>query len=144
MTAKRKPAAKAAAASSPEVGIGAYAKKQKPELAAVFDALQAEIDAALPQAASRIWHGAPVWFIEDYPVVGYSLKAGKASLLFWNGQSLGEPTLQPVGKHFAAEWVFADLSDLDRSAIRRTLVKAGKKVFKDYASLRHAGGVRGT
>lgn len=143
MTTKLKPAPKATAASSPEVGIGTYAKKQKPGLAAVFDALQAEIDAALPQAASRIWHGAPVWFIEDYPVVGYSLKAGKAALLFWNGQSLGEPTLKPVGKHFAAEWVFANLSDLDRSAIRRTLVKAGKKVFKDYAPLRRAGGVTG-
>ena len=144
MTTKRKPAAKAAAASSPEVGIGAYAKEQKPELAAVFDALQAEIDAALPQAASRIWHGAPVWFIEDYPVVGYSLKAGKASLLFWNGQSLGEPTLKPVGKHFAAEWVFAKVSELEHAAIRRTLIKAGKNLFNDYASLRHAGGVKGT
>jgi hypothetical protein len=143
MTTPRKPAAKAAAASSPDLGIGAGAKQQKPALAAVFAALQADMDAALPQAASSIWHGAPVWFIEDYPVVDYSLKAGKASLLFWNGPSLGEPTLKPVGKHFAAEWVFAHLSDLDRSALRRTLVKAGKKVFKDHASLRKAGGVKG-
>lgn len=144
MTAKAKPTARAAASSSSDVGIGAYSQQQPPGPAAVFDALRAEIEAALPQAASKIWHGAPVWFIEEYPVVGYSLKGGKASLLFWNGQSLDEPTLQPVGKHFAAEWVFASLSDLDRPALRRTLLKAGKNVFKDYASLRKAGGVKGT
>lgn len=144
MTTKPTNRSKGPAPAASEVGIGAYAEQQPPELAAVFDALRAEIEAALPQAASKIWHGAPVWFIEEYPVVGYSLKGGKASLLFWNGQSLGEPTLKPVGKHFAAEWVFASLSELDRPALRRTLLKAGKNVFKDYASLRKAGGVKGT
>jgi len=139
MTTKVNPTANAAATSSPEAGLDAYSQQHKPDLEAVFDALRAEITAALPQAASRIWHGAPVWFIEDYPVVGYSLKAGKASLLFWNGRALGEPTLKPVGKHFAAEWVFATVAELERAAIRRALRKAGRHVFKDYASLRTAG-----
>lgn len=144
MTAKVKPTANAAALSPPEGDIGAYSQKHTPDLADVFDALRAEIDAALPKAASKIWHGAPVWFIEDYPVVGYSLKAGKASLLFWNGRSLGEPTLKPVGKHFAAEWAFAKVSELERPTLRRALGKAGKQVFKDYAALRKLAGVQGT
>ena len=136
MTAKLKSTAKSTAPSTSDAGIGDYARKQSPELVPVFDALRAEIAAALPRAASKIWHGAPVWFVDDYPVVGYSLKAGKASLLFWNGKALGEPTLKPVGKHFAAEMVFTQVAELDRAAIRRCLVKAGKNVFKDYASLR--------
>jgi hypothetical protein len=136
MTAKSKQRAPITASSAGDAGIRDYARKQTPELAAVFDALRAEIDAALPQAASKIWHGAPVWFIDDYPVVGYSLKAGKASLLFWNGKALGEASLEPVGKHFAAEMVFAQVGQLDRASVRRCLVKAGKNVFKDYASLR--------
>jgi hypothetical protein len=80
-----------------------------------------------------------VWFIDGYPVVGYSIKAKKAALLFWNGQALGDPALKPMGKHFAAEILFTQVAELDRAAIRRTLVKAGKKVFKDYASLRKGG-----
>ena len=128
--------------SASDAGIGNYARKQSPELVAVFDALRAEIDAALPQAASKIWHGAPVWFVDDYPVVGYSLKAGKASLLFWNGKALDEPALKPVGKHFAAEMVLTRVAELDRAAIRRCLVKAGKNVFTDYASLRQGRGAK--
>src|SRR5262245_55203780 len=134
MSAKSKKTSKTT--SSYDTGIGDYASKQTPELAAIFKALRSEIDATLPQAASKIWHGAPVWFVDDYPVVGYSLKAGKASLLFWNGKALGEPALKPVGKHFAAEMVLTQVAELDRAAIRRCLAKAGKNVFKDYASLR--------
>jgi hypothetical protein len=81
-----------------------------------------------------------VWFIDGYPVVGYSIKADKAALLFWNGQALGEPALKPLGKHFAAEVLFADVTELDRTTIQRCLDKAGKNVFKDYASLRESYG----
>jgi hypothetical protein len=142
MIAKSKRTSKVTAPSVNEAGINDYARNQTPELAAVCEALRVEIDAALPQADSKIWHGAPVWFIDDYPVVGYSIKAGKAALLFWNGQALGEPTLKPVGKHFAAEMPFTHVSDLDRTSIRRWLVKAGNNVFKDYASLREKRGAK--
>jgi hypothetical protein len=121
-------------------GISEYAEKQTPELAGVCEALRTEIDATLSQADSKIWHGAPVWFIDNYPVVGYSIKARKAALLFWNGQSLGDPALKAVGKHFAAEALFSQVSELDRTAIRRWLVKAGNNVFKDYAALRKGRG----
>lgn len=142
MPAKSKRTSSVTARSASDTGIGAYAKNQTPELAAVCAALRARIDAALPQASSKIWHGAPVWFIADYPVVGYSIKAGKAALLFWNGQALGEPALKPMGKHFAAEVLFTDVSELDPAAIRRWLDKAGNHVFKDYASLRAGRGAK--
>ncbi len=136
MTANPNRASKVTTPSSNAGVISEYARKQTPELAAVCDALRSEIDAALPQAASKVWHGAPVWFIDDYPVVGYSTKAGMAALLFWNGQALGEPALKAMGKHLAAEALFTHVSELDRAALRRWLSKAGKNVFKDYASLR--------
>jgi hypothetical protein len=144
MNSASKRTSEAAAGAVNDSGISQYALNQTPELAAVCEGLRAEINAALPRAESKIWHGAPVWFLEGYPVVGYSIKAGKVSLLFWNGQALGEPALQPVGKHFAAELVFTNVSELDRGAIRRTLVKAGQNVFKDYAALRGESGAKGT
>ncbi len=141
MTAKAKAPAKratskAATTTSADANIRAYDLTATAELAAVFAALRAEIDAALPQASSKIWHGSPVWFIDGYPVVGYSLKAKQAALLFWNGQALGEAALRPVGKHVAAEMMFTNIAELDRAQIRRCLEKAGKNVFKDYASFR--------
>jgi hypothetical protein len=142
MTTKPRPNAKSAASSPNGGDIQDYNAKQPPELAAVCDALRAEIDGALPKAESKIWHGAPVWFIEGYPVAGYSIKAKKVSLLFWNGQNLGEPMLQPMGKHFAAEVMLANSAELDRAGIRRCLVKAGKNVFKDYASLRQGSAAK--
>lgn len=142
MTTQPRPNAEAAASSRSGGEVQDYNAKQAPEFAAVCEALRAEIDGVLSGAESKIWHGAPVWFVEGYPVAGYSIKAKKVSLLFWNGQNLGEPVLQPVGKHFAAEMMFADVSEVDRSAIRRCLVKAGKNVFKDYASLRQGGAAK--
>ena len=66
--------------------IGAYAKKLKPQQKAVADSLRKTIDAALPKATSKVWHGHPVWFIGENPVVGYSTKTTGVALLFWNGQ----------------------------------------------------------
>jgi hypothetical protein len=140
MTTKTK--SSSTAPSDRGAGITEYISNQTPELAAVCDALRADIEATLPQADCRIWHGAPVWFVDGYPVVGYSIKARQAALLFWNGQALGEPALQPVGKHVAAEVLFTQVSQLDRKAIRQWLVKAGKDVFKDYASLRAGRGTK--
>jgi hypothetical protein len=30
------------------------------------------IDRTLPDASNKIWHGHPVWFLEENPIVGYS------------------------------------------------------------------------
>ena len=142
MATKSKPTSKVAIASASGDGIRDFDLSQTPELAAVCKVLRAEIDVALPQADAKIWHGAPVWFLEGYPVVGYSIKAKKAALLFWNGQALGEPMLKPMGKHFAAEILFSHVSELDVPAIQRCLAKAGKNVFKDYASFREGRGAK--
>ena len=52
----------------------------------------------LPKAISTIWHGSPVWFIGENPVVGYHVTPKHVNLLFWSGQAFGEPALKAAGK----------------------------------------------
>lgn len=91
--------------------------------------LRALIDSALPGASSKVWHGSPVWSIDDNPVVGYGATARGVSLLFWNGQALSEPDLKPVGKYSAAQAVFASAEEIDSKVIRRWMEKARSNVF---------------
>ena len=103
----------------------AYARAQTPAFGAMCDSLRGLIDKALPKATSKVWHGSPVWFSGENPVVGYSAKKKAVSLLFWNGQAMGEEDLKPVGKYGAAEAVFVDASEIDPAAVRRWLRWAG-------------------
>jgi len=114
--------------------ITAWSQAQPTALRPICDSLRKSIAAALPRSTSMVWHGSPVWFIDENPVVGYSVKAKAVSLLFWNGQALDEPGLEPVGKHRAAEAVFRDVDELEAQVIRRWLRKAKANVFdsKEY------------
>jgi hypothetical protein len=94
------------------------------------------IDTALPGASSKIWHGSPVWFIDDNPVVGYNAAAKAVNLLFWNGQAFDEAGLQPVGKHRAAQAKFSDAAEIDPAVIRRWLQEASSNVFDSRAYFR--------
>jgi len=71
--------------------IAAYASAQSPPLGGVCEKLQAPIDAALPNSTSTIWHGSPVWFMGENPVVGWAVRAERVDLLFWSGQQFDEP-----------------------------------------------------
>jgi hypothetical protein len=109
--------------------IAAYSQRQSPALRAICDVLRALIEAALPRAASKVWHGSPVWFIDDNPVVGYSATAKEVKLLFWNGQAFDAPGLRPVGKYRAAQAVFNDAVDVDPKVVRVWLRQAKADVF---------------
>ena len=116
--------------------ISAYSKAQSIELAAICDALREEIDSCLPAATSKMWHGSPVWFIGDNPVVGYNVTTKKvACLLFWNGQSFDEQGFKPVGKGGkAAQVSFADKSEINTKMLHKWLKKAGEMIW-DYRSM---------
>jgi hypothetical protein len=88
---------------------------------------------ALPKATARVWHGSPVWFIGENPVVGYSATKQGVHLLFWNGRAFDEPDLKPVGKYRAAQAVFGDAAEIDPKMVRRWLKKAGADVFDSVA-----------
>lgn len=120
--------------------VAAYSEAQAPAFRAICEALRKRIDAALPKAASRVWHGSPVWFLDGNPVVGYSATASAVHLLFWNGRAFGDALLEPVGKHRAAQARFADAAAIDPKAVRRWLKKAGADVFDSRAFFRKARG----
>ena len=118
------------------VSIAAYDAAQPAGEASMCRRLRAEIERALPDATSKVWHGAPVWFVGDTPVAGYSVPAkGGVSLLFWNGQAFGDPALKPVGKSKAAQIQFEDPSEIKVAVLRRWLKKAGTQLW-DISSIR--------
>ena len=104
--------------------ISAYTASLEPRQAAVCDYLRKAIEQALPKANARIWHGMPVWFIGENPVVGYSAKLTRVTLRFWNGQSFGDPLLVADGKFRAAQIQYKDMADIDTKALRGWLRKA--------------------
>lgn len=113
--------------------IAAYAQAQPPAFRSICDALRDLISQAIPKATCKIWHGSPVWFVGENPVVGYSVKAKAVNLLFWNGQAFDEPGLTPVGKHRAAEATFREAAAIDPKLLRRWLKKARTDIFDSQA-----------
>jgi hypothetical protein len=128
--------AKSTKAGRPSTSVAAYDSAQPAAEASVCRRLRTEIERALPDATSKVWHGAPVWFVGDTPVVGYSVPArGGVTLLFWNGQAFGDPALNPVGKFKAAQIRFGSPAEIQLPALRRWLRKAGTELW-DFSSLR--------
>jgi uncharacterized protein YdhG (YjbR/CyaY superfamily) len=97
--------------------------------------LRAQIDAALSLAASKIWHGSPVWFMQGNPVVGYNVTSkNHVNLLFWSGQLFDEPALKAMGKFQAAQVQFKAPMDIDIPLLQRWLQKAATIVW-DYQGM---------
>ena len=113
--------------------IAAYSQAQPLAFRTLCDVLRELITTVLPKAMSKFWHGSPVWFIDENPVVGYNATAKTVNLLFWNGQAFDEPDLKPVGKYRAAQAVFDDAAEIDPRVIRRWLKKAKSDVFDSKA-----------
>ena len=101
---------------------------------AICDLLARQIDAALPEAESKIWHRHPVWFLQGNPVAGYSKLKDSVRLLFWSGQSFDEPALANEGSFKAAEARYAAADEVDVDALQRWLGKA-REIQWDYRNL---------
>lgn len=86
----------------------------------IFD----EINKHLLLAKGKIWHGSPVWFIDDNPIVGYSKLKNGIQLLFWSGQTFDEKDLKAVGKYKAAEVRYTDTDEIDQEQLTRWLAKS--------------------
>lgn len=101
---------------------------------AICDLLARQIDAALPEAESKIWHRHPVWFLQGNPVAGYSKLKDSVRLLFWSGQSFDEPALANEGSFKAAEARYTAVDEVDTAALQRWLGKA-REIQWDYRNL---------
>jgi hypothetical protein len=115
--------------------ISAYAKSLNPKQSAICARLRKSIDAGLPSATSKIWHAIPVWFIGENPVVGYTQKANGVALMFWNGQSFEDPSLEAVGSFKAAHIIYTDASQISPKDMKVWLKKAAADIW-DLAGLR--------
>jgi hypothetical protein len=118
-----------------QLDIAKYNENQNPPHRAVCDLLAKQIERNLPQGKGKIWHGHPVWFLGDNPVVGYSKQKPGIRLMFWSGADFGEPGLNVLGKKFKdASVFFNDASEVNRTDLGRWLKKA-KDIQWDYANI---------
>lgn len=119
--------------------IAAYNTDQAEPASTICEQLAELISAELTEATSKIWHGAPVWFLDDNPVVGYWVRKNHVQLLFWSGQSFDEPGLQPEGSFKAAEARYIEASQIDSKLVRAWLKKA-RDIQWDYKNIvKHKG-----
>ena len=114
--------------------IVAYNKALDKTSREICDSLLEIIDGTLTKAECKVWHGAPVWFINGNPVVGYSKKKAGVELLFWSGQDFFEEQLVATGKYKAAGVIFEGADEIKKTVIKRWLTKS-KKIQWDYANL---------
>ena len=96
--------------------------------------LMEAIEQHLPQAKGKVWHGHPVWFLDENPVVGVSKLKNDVQLLFWSGQSFEDTGLTPVGKHKAAEARFTNAAGIDPALLVVWLDKA-VRIQWDYKNI---------
>lgn len=120
--------------------IDAYHEAQLPDDRAICVALAAQINTALPHAERKVWHGAPVWFLDGNPIVGYWVRKRGVQLLFWSGQSFQTPGLTPEGKFKAAELRVMQLDQLGAAPVAAWLQEAAVKQW-DYRNLIKRRGV---
>lgn len=114
--------------------ITSYNKSLDKSSREICEALLEIIDTTLTTAEGKVWHGAPVWFIDGNPVAGYSKKKAGVELLFWSGQDFDEEQLVPTGKYKAAGAIFESADEIKKTVIKRWLTKS-KKIQWDYANL---------
>jgi len=121
--------------------ISAYNKLQIKQVGEICQFLQSSINSNLKKASSKIWHGSPVWFINDNPIVSYSVrKNGTVSLMFFSGQSFEESGLKPEGKFKAAEIFYTDAQEIKVTQLKRWL-KQATTIQWDYKNIAKSKGV---
>jgi hypothetical protein len=109
--------------------ISAYGARLDPRRAEICAALRGSIDEMLPKATSRLWHGIPVWFVGENPVVGYTARKTGVMLMFWNGQHFDEPELAASGSFHMAQIPYESANDIDRVKLAGWLQKAGTSIW---------------
>jgi hypothetical protein len=100
----------------------------------IAEKLAREIDRGLPDAESKIWHGAPVWFLDGNPIAGYDNQKSAVRLLFWSGQSFDESGLSPEGSFKAAEKRYTSVDQVDADELALWFEKA-KAIQWDYKNI---------
>ena len=121
--------------SSLNEAIQAYNAQQATVDRDICDLLAKLITQELGEAESKIWHGHPVWFIKDNPIVGYSKQKKGIRLMFWSGLSFEEKDLSVEGKKFKDASIFyTAAAEIQKVDINRWLKKA-RTIQWDYKNI---------
>lgn len=104
--------------------IQTYNASQADDDRVICEQLASIIDMKLSKPESKVWHGHPVWFIDDNPIVGYAKLKSAVQLLFWSGQSFDEPGLKAEGSFKAAEARYNTVDQVNTDDVNRWLDKA--------------------
>lgn len=114
--------------------IQAFNDKQSGDNKAICELLAQEINDVLPEVESKIWHGAPVWFLDGNPIAGYDVLKNCVRLLFWSGQSFDEPGLKHEGSFKAAEARYTSPDQINTDDLQRWLEKS-QTIQWDYKNI---------
>lgn len=100
----------------------------------ICELLSKQIQNNLTDAESKIWHGAPVWFLDGNPVTGYEVLKDCVRLLFWSGQTFNEAGLKAEGSFKAAEARYTSVDQVNLEDLERWLEKS-KDIQWDYKNI---------
>ncbi|PNQ72545.1 hypothetical protein C1T31_10335 [Hanstruepera neustonica] len=115
--------------------IQTYNQTQEDSDQEICNTLAKFIDGELPESTSKIWHGHPVWFLSDNPIVGYSKQKAGLRLMFWSGASFDETGLSVRGKKFKdASVYYTSPEQINPADLKRWLQKA-QDIQWDYKNI---------
>jgi hypothetical protein len=100
----------------------------------ICEVLRNKIERSVPEATSKVWHGHPVWFLDNNPIVWYSKLKDSIQLLFWSGQSFEEIWLTNTGSFKATEKRYSSIEQIDIMELSHWLKKS-RDIQWDYANI---------
>jgi hypothetical protein len=117
------------------MSIPEYNLSQSPSDLSICDSLRVIINNVLTSAESKIWHGHPVWFLDENPIVGYSKEKKGIRLMFWSGADFEEGALNVVGGKFKdASKFYNSQEEINQEDVERWLRKS-EKIQWDYKNI---------
>jgi hypothetical protein len=118
-----------------DIKITAYNNKLSQEYKTICDKLIMLIRTEIPHAHGKIWHAHPVWFINENPIVGYSLQKKGIRLMFWSGADfVNHPKTVFGGKFKDASVFYNDIEEVNDTQINSWL-KDSHEIQYDYKNI---------
>lgn len=118
-----------------DIKIADYNNKLPQEYKTICDKLLKIICAEIPNAHGKIWHAHPVWFINENPIVGYSLQKKGIRLMFWSGADFVNHPKTVLGEKFKDASVFYnEIEEVTDTQINSWL-KNSQEIQYDYKNL---------
>jgi hypothetical protein len=117
------------------ISIKEYHEIQTEADRAICEQLFSIVDKELKGAVSKMWHGHPVWFLDDNPITGYSKQKQGIRLMFWSGADFEEEKLNVRGKKFKDASIFyTEVAEINLDDLKRWLQKSAT-IQWDYKNI---------